>query len=259
LPEPATKSAVQDEASEGFRQLRYMHVQHTLMQRIAENAYPVASRLPTEGDLCKEFQVSRHTVREALRHLREAGYISSRQGSGYMVEGMPAQQRFVHTVNSVDELMQYVANAKLEVLGSEMVQADAALAARLNCSPGRKWLRLWGVRTSPHSPIPIGCMEVFVHSAYAGIRELIPQGREAIYAIIEREYGERVEEVVQTLRGSTLPEEFANELQLPAGSAALLIERVFKSTNHKVIEISFNYHPMGRFSYTMVLRSQAPE
>ncbi len=42
-------------------------------------------RLPSEGDLCTRFEVSRPVVRRALERLREKGLIQSRKGSGSFV------------------------------------------------------------------------------------------------------------------------------------------------------------------------------
>jgi len=232
----------------------YVSVQRALMERIERRQYTVGSRLPTEGDLCKEFHVSRHTIREALRSLRNAGFISSRQGSGYTVDSVAAQHRFVHSIGSLDELLQYVSKAKLHVLEIGLVEADGALAARLNCSPGRKWLRVCGVRKLLSSAKPIGVVEVFVPASYAGIRKQIPDHAGPLYELIEKTYGERIEEVVQTMRAAVIPTRYAAELQLDANSAALEIERVFKSPSGKIVEISFNYHGVDRFSYKMVLR-----
>ena len=232
----------------------YVSVQRALMERIENGQYSAGSRLPTEGDLCKEFQVSRHTVREALRSLRNAGFVSSRQGSGYTVESVVAQHRFVHTVGSLDELLQYVTKARLHVLEMGIVEADAAMAVRLNCSPGRKWLRICGMRRSTASGKPIGIVEVFVHMSYAGIRKQAQGYEGPLYELIERTYGERIVEVVQTMRAAVVPERYARALQMEPGSPALEIERVFKSSSGKVVEISFNHHGIDRFSYTMVMR-----
>lgn len=232
----------------------YLAVQRALMERIENRHYTVGSRLPTEGDLCKEFDVSRHTIREALRSLRNAGFISSRQGSGYTVENVAAQHRFVHSVGSLDELLQYVSKAKLHVLEMGMVEADAALAARLNCIPGRRWLRVSGIRRLTSTSKPIGVVEAFIHVGYAGIRKQIPEHEGPLYELIERTYGERIEEVAQTMRAAVIPARYAKALQLEPNSPALEIERVFKSARGKVVEISFNYHGIDRFGYSMVLR-----
>ncbi|MFZ7092640.1 FadR/GntR family transcriptional regulator [Primorskyibacter sp. 2E233] len=56
-----------------------------LMRSIKSGAYDPDERLPTEHDLAAEFQVSRPTIREALRRLREQGLIYSRRGAGSFV------------------------------------------------------------------------------------------------------------------------------------------------------------------------------
>ncbi|RYG99361.1 MAG: GntR family transcriptional regulator, partial [Alphaproteobacteria bacterium] len=60
----------------------YAQVAGTLKEEIVSGAWPVGSLLPTEDELCARFSVSRYTVREALRRLREDGLVSSRQGAG---------------------------------------------------------------------------------------------------------------------------------------------------------------------------------
>lgn len=49
-------------------------------RRITAGAF--ADRFPTEADLQDEYEVSRHTVREALRRLREDGTVVSERGRG---------------------------------------------------------------------------------------------------------------------------------------------------------------------------------
>ena len=52
---------------------RYARIQKILEARLIEGVYPVDSVMPTENELASEFDTSRFTIREALRHLRECG------------------------------------------------------------------------------------------------------------------------------------------------------------------------------------------
>ena len=61
----------------------YLQVVRALKDEIVSGVYPVGSQLPTEEELCERFSVSRYTVREALRRLREDSLVSSRQGAGH--------------------------------------------------------------------------------------------------------------------------------------------------------------------------------
>ena len=231
----------------------YMQMVRALQKDIAGGKYPVGGRLPTEGELCRRFKVSRHTTREALRHLRDFGFVTPRQGSGTTVAAVKPSF-YVHPIASVADLMQYAAATRLVVTHSGLIAADAKLARRLGCSPGRKWLHATGFRYVPNDPRPVCWTEVFVHAAYAGIRSLVGKRKAPIYTWIEEMYGERVVEVVQTLRAVTVPEAIATKLQVAPGSPALQIERIYKSARHRVIEVAFNIHPEDRFSYRIALR-----
>ncbi|RIA45546.1 DNA-binding FadR family transcriptional regulator [Hephaestia caeni] len=59
---------------------------------IAENHYGPSGKLPSEHELARTFDVSRPVVRDALRRLRTAGVIYSRQGAGSFVVGTPAEK-----------------------------------------------------------------------------------------------------------------------------------------------------------------------
>jgi GntR family transcriptional regulator len=251
MPAPATRLRRSRPAGDAL----YMRIVRTLQEEIVRGRHPVGARLPTESALCRRFAVSRHTVREALRHLRESGLVSPRQGSGTTVAAA-APAYYVHQVASVHDLMQYAAATRYVVARSNYVTADARLARRLGCSPGRRWLHTEGVRYAAADEPPICWTEVYVHAAYAGVRSLIGKKSGPIYTWIEEMYGERVIEVMQTLRAATVPAAIAAALQVAPHSAALQIERIYKSATHRVIEVAFNLHPADRFSYAIALRPE---
>ena len=63
------------------RVLRYRSLYDAIRQEITSGLLQVGDKLPTEDELCTRYDVSRHTVRSALRDLAEDGLIASRQGS----------------------------------------------------------------------------------------------------------------------------------------------------------------------------------
>lgn len=56
-----------------------------IRNQIANNHWPIYSKLPTENELANQLNVSRVTVRKALQILKGEGIIESRQGSGAYV------------------------------------------------------------------------------------------------------------------------------------------------------------------------------
>lgn len=61
------------------------HVAALLLARVAEGSYPPGSQLPREAVLAQEARVSRLTLREAVRVLRDKGVLSVEQGRGTFV------------------------------------------------------------------------------------------------------------------------------------------------------------------------------
>jgi len=64
---------------------KYQIVHDELLNRLQLGHYSIGTRLPTEDLLSKTFDVSRVTIRKALEMLVRAGYLTARQGSGYVV------------------------------------------------------------------------------------------------------------------------------------------------------------------------------
>src|SRR3712207_4427498 len=69
--------------------LRSVSVQDELKQRIDRGELAAGARLPSEPDLAAELQVSRATLREALRAMELEGLLRRRQGSGTFVAERP--------------------------------------------------------------------------------------------------------------------------------------------------------------------------
>lgn len=69
---------------------KYETLANILTERISRNLQNGISKLPTESQLCQDYNVSRQTVRAALALLHKQGIITSRQGSGSYATGLSA-------------------------------------------------------------------------------------------------------------------------------------------------------------------------
>ncbi len=64
---------------------KYHEIVRELSERIAHKQYPANSYLPSESELCKEFDASRDTVRKALNLLADRKSILKEKGKGSKV------------------------------------------------------------------------------------------------------------------------------------------------------------------------------
>ena len=64
---------------------KYKQVADRLRVCIGEGTFKPGERIPTEPELCEQFQVGRQTLRKAVALMEEAGYLRRVQGSGTYV------------------------------------------------------------------------------------------------------------------------------------------------------------------------------
>ena len=61
----------------------WAQLESLLRQRLESREFD--DRFPTEAQLTREYEVSRHTVREAIRHLNRSGVLDRQRGRGTVV------------------------------------------------------------------------------------------------------------------------------------------------------------------------------
>ena len=70
----------------------YHQVQHLIRYRVSKGEYVPGAQIPSENELCRELDVSRVTVREALRELVREHLLIKVQGKGTFVAPQAANQ-----------------------------------------------------------------------------------------------------------------------------------------------------------------------
>jgi DNA-binding GntR family transcriptional regulator len=244
---PATRSSA---ASEPL----YLKLVQAIKQEIKTGRAPIGALLPSEIELGRQHAVSRHTVREALRHLRIEGLVAPRKGSGTTVVSAGPTKPYVHEVASIEQLVQYATGTQYEVGTSKIVRADFKLAQRLGCAEGEQWMRIEGLRYAPGQGAPICWMEVYIHADYANVRRMIGKRPGPIYAWIEDMHGVHINEIEQVLSARDVPAALSKKLEVKAGSMGIEVRRTYRLDSGKIAEIAFNLHPAHRFRYAMTLR-----
>src|SRR5258707_9578972 len=128
------------------RQPQYILVAQALIGDIEAGRYAVGDLLPPELTLCTQFGVSRHTMREAIRKLQERGLITRQRGVGTRIKAAKSAARYVQSAASVGDLRQYVKDTRLVTTQAAPVIADEALAEKIKCNVGQRWICVAGLR-----------------------------------------------------------------------------------------------------------------
>jgi DNA-binding GntR family transcriptional regulator len=232
----------------------YLKLVQAIKQDIKTGKAPIGALLPSEIELGRQHDISRHTVREALRYLRMEGLVAPRKGSGTTVVSSGSTNPYVHEVASIEQLVQYATGTQYEVGTSKLVRADFRLAQRLGCTEGEQWMRIEGLRYAPGQGAPICWMEVYIHAGYANVVRMIGKRPGPIYAWIEDMHGVHIDEIEQVLSARDVPAALSKKLGVKAGTMGIEVRRTYRLDSGKIAEIAFNLHPAHRFRYAMTLR-----
>ena len=233
---------------------RYLQVARILRKEIVDGVYPVGTQLPTEHELCERFAVSRYTVREALRRLRDDNLVSSRPRAGTMVVARAASNSYAQEVMSINDLLAFAAGAKFDIEYNAMVTLDEELAAHTGLPVGSEWLVVRGFRQADGTPEPICHTEYFVNRAFAAVGRLLQRHNGPIFPLIEDLFGVSVVEVHQEIAAVVASPKLADELKVAVGSAALEMRRTYTTSDGETAQVTINTHPSSRFRYSMTMR-----
>lgn len=233
---------------------QYMRIRDILRERIRAGEYPIDSFLPTEGELCEAFSTSRHTVREALRHLTDDGLIQRRQGSGSRVIATEPHHTYVHSMRSLDELFQYARETRFQIDSVRREVPKAAPAVGLGVADGCPWLVVRGLRLEHGENVPICESIVYVHDDFSGIADELKTDGSSIYRRIGDRYDVEVAEVVQDIVVVPMPARAARVLGVKRPALAVQVSRRYLDAADKLLLASVNFHPTDRFYYSMHLR-----
>lgn len=228
----------------------YKQVVEKVLARIESGHLGVGDSLPPEPRLAQQYLVSRHTVREALRVLRDMGVVDRRPGAGTVIRAGKPQPSYLQVIRSPRELLQYPASL-LEVRGSRYVRSSRKLAALLQCKTGERWFHVQAVRFLRKGRAPICWLDLYLVPEYSGVLPLIGKRDQPVYEMILDKYGERTSSVSVDLGVSRISAAMAEPLRVQAGEPSLRVVRRYGGTDRRVFQISVSEHPADRYNYRL--------
>jgi DNA-binding GntR family transcriptional regulator len=232
---------------------RYQALAESLLEDICGGRLPVGARVPGELELAGRFGVSRHTVREALRRLESLGLIGRRPGRGTLVLNGRPQASYVQAVTQPEDLLQYPVGSRLRVRDSAEVTAGRALAPRLGCRVGERWLRLACLRDFEDDQPPVCWTDLYLRPEHVDVVAAIGRRPGLVHQLIEARHALRTERVEVDVRAGLLPSTVCEALQAEAGSPSMNVVRRYFDEKGALIFISVSEHPGVRFTYSLTL------
>lgn len=249
------------EASTLKKTPRYRAIADELINAIVGKQYALGSALPAEAELCVQLGASRHTIREALRILEEAGLISRRQGSGSEVIADTPPVRYRQMVDSIEDLLQYGQRSRLSLLWAREAPVDAAMAERLRCAAGTPCIELGGLRSErgergePGPPFALS--HIHFPPQPPRRRDKLLKVESALATMLQSLDARTLGRIEQTFEAVALDADAAAHLQTKKGAPSLRADRAYFDRKGQLILIAISLHRADLYRYSTILRHES--
>lgn len=213
-----------------------------LTDAIERGVYPPGSPLPSETDLADQLEVSRATLREALRSLEDRQLIIRRHGRGTFVSQAPIVKD-LHRNFGITAMIR-AAGYHPATAGERVTSGPASrdAADKLGLAPGDSVTTLHRVRLADKRPVVLSDeilpARIFV-PADAG---QFTADHQSLYAYLFRQRGIRIYRGLAELTPVKATAELASALEVTRGSLLLRISQVDYDDAGKAVMYSIEYH-----------------
>ena len=230
-----------------------LHTQITeaLRLQIKQNELKAGENFPSERELAERYAVSRMTVRQALRHLRQENLIYHERGVGTFVTDRKLD---VHTRN-LSGFSEEMASLGL-VPSSRVLQLKRELPGEqivkdLDLEPGADVFHLERLRLADDEPMALE--STFLPSTLCPELEKIDLTKNSLYQILADNYNVQMHHAAESLEAAAATGFTAKQLGIKPGAPVLVVHRVVFTESNQPIESAHTTYRADRYRATFVL------
>jgi len=181
--------------------------------------------VPSEGQLCAQFGVSRSTVRQALNQLVEENLIIRRRGKGSFIASQKLNRNLNHLYSFSEDMLSLGMKPQSRVLESTVVTAPDDVVSSLRLpSNNTKVFKLTRLRLANNEPILMETTYIPLYLAPDIISEDFTST--SLYKILELKYNLNLYRAVETVESVRLNKETSSLLKCKSTSGAFSIQRI---------------------------------
>lgn len=214
-------------------------VKGEILKRINLNEYKPGDKIPTELELCEEFNVSRTTVRNALMQLTLEGRLIRKQGKGTFVAKSKISQTLSYTLKQYKEQVSMQGKLpKIKLIDIEVVPANELLHKKLDVELNAPIQKIERVRTADDSPLQYE-ISFIPWDVAPGIT--VHDAETSLFVSLNKKHGVKVAKTKEELEIVLMDKTVSKFLQCEIGTPCFYINTITTDKNGNKIEFSQSY------------------
>jgi len=235
-----------------IQDFQYLKLTKILTELIGNGTYKEGSRLPSERELCRDYGLSRTTVRQAMQELIQGGYVTSIQGRGTFVSKPPIKQDLLRIYSFDDDMRRMGKNPETEVLDFLGITTDEKLAKLFGVAIGEPLYRVFRLRAADGEPMLLET-NYLLASRFSDLSGEMVKGQ-SLYNLLMNKYNLKLTLAEETFAPVLLRYMEAKLLCTTSNALGMLVERISYEGNN-VVEFSKSVSPGDKFKYHVILKN----
>ena len=234
----------------------YQQIKQWIVSQIRQGHLKPGMRIPGEFELMRILNVSRGTIREALRGLINEGILYSVRGHGTYVKEMEKSSWAVNTFLSVAESFDHTnTDYSTRVLEMGCCDAETDVAAQLQVPPLTQVIFMHRLRLIKDEPVHLSTS--YLPFTIAAPLLEVDLNDTSLYRVMDEKLGLRVTRVDRRVFARLADSWEAEHLKLPNVSAIMVLNGTAFSVIEKPVEYSIARFPTDRSQFIIQSRTIA--
>lgn len=228
----------------------YYQLKEILREHIRASA--IDDPIPTESELCEQFEVSRPTVRQAITELVSEGYLRRSKGKGTFVTQPKVRRDFMIALESFNSEMRGRGIVpKTKVLALAITEADQVAGEKLMISQGDPVVFLRRLRYADDRPLMV-VNSFLPYDRFPGFENFDFETK-SLHSAIEKHYLMTLSRAVRSIEAIACNSEQALHLEIEPGTPVQYLETLVYTTDNLPVEFSLAWYRGDRSRFTVEL------
>lgn len=208
----------------------YRQIQSSLKEKITSGVYEEGGLLPSENELCAEFNATRMTVRQALNELVREGYITRQHGKGSTVSASRKSLGLLSLKGWTEVVVASDRHGKTLVLEGPILKKleDTAFKPLIDDEKHEEFIFFKRLRLVEDSPVMYEHTYIPNENLPNFIKEPLLEG--SLFRTLLIKYQIDVQSMTQEVRAVAADKETASLLKIKSKSPVLHLLRKYKTS-----------------------------
>ncbi len=227
---------------------KYYKIYEELLNDIRKDKYQENQLFPSDNELVKIYNVSRGTIREAVKLLFQQGYLVRKQGTGTFVTYKKIEQDPDRLIGFTELMKQHNLKPSAKIINKEIMAPSANISHLLQLKYGQYVVRIVRLRFGDNQPLIIE-RSYFNYDLFKPIYDMDLE-QNSIFELLYNHTNTRLGNALQRIEAVSAAREEHLWLEVELGTPLLLIKRLIKTTEGSIFQYSEDIYRSDRINFS---------